>query len=85
MNKHRKEGSAIEPRAGVLTVRQAGKVLQFSEAKMYGMLERGEIPGARKIGGSWRISAPVLYQWINGRYGRWPLVATDAEVERTSE
>lgn len=72
----------MEPRIAVLTVQQAGKVLQFSDAKMYRLLDKGVIPGARKIGGDWRISAPVLFAWLNGRYGRWPQEEKSAGVKR---
>ena len=59
----------MEPRVGVLTVKQTAKLLQVSTACIYDALERKEIPGARKIGGNWRISTRCLFQWIDGE---WP-------------
>ena len=32
--------------------------------------ERKRIPGARKIGGEWRIRRDVLLQWLSGSDGR---------------
>ncbi len=61
----------MEPRWSVLTVDQTARLLQFSPAKVRGLLDEGVIPGL-KVGGTWRIHAPSLYAWLNGRYGRWP-------------
>lgn len=36
-------------------------MLQISRPKMYRMLEAGEVPFARKLGGSWRIASQGIY------------------------
>ena len=45
---------------GYLTIAEAAILLKFSQATLYRHVGQGEIPGACKIGGSWRISAAVL-------------------------
>ncbi len=62
----------MEPCCEVWTAQQTAKVLQFSEAKTRELMELGVIPGAQKIGGTWRVYAPSVYRWLSGRYGRWP-------------
>lgn len=59
----------MEPRPVALTPQQAARLLQVNVKTIYRMLEAGEIPFARKIGGSWRIAPVTFYRWIEGR---WP-------------
>lgn len=50
----------------VWTVKQTAQVLQYSERRMLDLVQAGAIPGARKIGGQWRISARSVWAWIDG-------------------
>lgn len=43
----------------VMTMQQVAAYLQFSEAKVYRLLNTGKIPGI-KIGGQWRILRSAL-------------------------
>lgn len=71
----------------MLTPYQVAKLLQMSRAKVYRLLEEGGLPGARKIGSEWRIYAPSLHQWLDGR---WPhkksaeACVAPAQIARTS-
>lgn len=50
-------------------MKELGLLLKVSPAKLYHLLAEGDIPGARKIGDEWRIYAPTIHQWLDGR---WP-------------
>lgn len=43
-----------------LTVQQVAKMLQFSSISIYRKLKHGDIPGAQRVGRTWRISRSVL-------------------------
>lgn len=47
----------------VMTVRQVAAFLQFSETKVYRMLNKGEIPGM-KFGGQWRVLRSALEEYM---------------------
>jgi len=50
-----------------LNVRQAAQILQYSPNAVYDKLRRNQLPGARKIGGTWRISRAALEEFFNGK------------------
>lgn len=43
-----------------ITTRQAAELLQVNRATVRGMCERGELEGARRVGGWWRIPLSAL-------------------------
>ena len=49
----------------VLTVQESAKILRVNEKTVYDMVARGELPGAKKVGRSIRISRHVLMQWLS--------------------
>lgn len=44
----------------ILTVVDAAQLLRVSVSNIYRLAERGELPGAVKVGGQWRISRAQL-------------------------
>ncbi len=49
----------------VLTVQESAKILRVNEKTIYDMVARGELPGAKKVGRSIRISRRVLMLWLS--------------------
>jgi excisionase family DNA binding protein len=49
----------------VLTVQESAKILRVNEKTIYDMVARGELPGAKKVGRSIRISRRVLMRWLS--------------------
>ena len=50
---------------GLLTVRDAARLLRLGEITVYRLAQRRKIP-AVKVGGSWRFSRGLLEQWLLG-------------------
>lgn len=48
----------------VMTIRQVAVFLQFSDSKVYRLVQRGKLPGSKKIGGQWRIWRPALMAYL---------------------
>lgn len=48
----------------ILTPEQAADHLQVSRRTVYTLLRQGKLPG-KKIGGSWRLSATALEQFLS--------------------
>lgn len=42
------------------------ELLNLPLSQVYALLPRGDIPGARKIRGQWRINRDVLLTWLKG-------------------
>jgi hypothetical protein len=40
--------------------------LDISKASAYRLAQRGELPGALKVGGQWRISVPAFRAAVHG-------------------
>jgi excisionase family DNA binding protein len=53
-----------------LTVEELAKLLRFNRKTLYDALSRGEIPGARRIGGTYRISRDAVLAWFGSAQGR---------------
>ena len=51
----------------VLTVDELASLLRLNRKTTYEALARGEIPGARRIGRSYRISRDAVLQWFAGQ------------------
>ena len=51
-------------RTDVLTVAEAAEILGCSRRHVYGLVERGEMPGARRLGRRVLVSRRVLEAWL---------------------
>ena len=47
-----------------MTVAQVCELLQLAERTVYDLCRQGKLPGAAKVGGSWRIKKTVLDEWL---------------------
>ena len=52
--------------ADVKTLTWAANELGIGKSTAYRIAPLGEIPGAFKIGGQWRVSVPKFYQEVHG-------------------
>lgn len=52
--------------AGLLTISETAELVEVSAETCYRLARRGELPGARKIGGKWRVSRPTLLAHFHG-------------------
>jgi excisionase family DNA binding protein len=64
------EPSAKLPRSGadlppILTVEELAAFLRLNRKTVYEAVSRGEIPGARRIGGTLRISRDAVLVWLD--------------------
>jgi excisionase family DNA binding protein len=48
----------------VLTVDELAALLRVNRKTVYDALSRGEIPGARRIGSTYRILRPAVLEWL---------------------
>ena len=49
----------------VLTIKEVAVLLKISERTVYAMAKEGRLPGAVKVGGSWRVLRPKLMAWLD--------------------
>ncbi len=54
----------------VLTVEELAALLRIERKTAYAAIRRGEIPGARRIGGVIRISRERVLAWLSQEQGR---------------
>ena len=47
-----------------LTIAEVCDKLRLAERTVYEMVRSGRLPGATKVGGSWRINRQVLEEWL---------------------
>ena len=47
-----------------LTISEVCEKLRLAERTVYEMVRKGRLPGATKVGGSWRIKREVLEAWL---------------------
>ncbi len=59
-----------EPAPSVLTVDELAALLRVNRKTVYDALARGEIPGARRIGGCYRILRDRVLDWLAAGQGR---------------
>lgn len=62
---HRGEGGEE-----VLTVEEAASLLRLNRKTVYEAIDRGELPGARRIGRKIRVCRATLLQWLAQGQGR---------------
>ena len=51
-------------RLALLTPAQVAEAAQLSEATVLRLMRNGQLPGAKKIGGSWRVVEPRFMEWL---------------------
>ena len=49
----------------VLTIRETAALLKMSERTVYLLAKEGRLPGAVKLGGSWRVVRGRLLAWLD--------------------
>ena len=47
-----------------MTVNQVCELLQLAERTVYDLCRQGKLPGAAKVGGSWRVDEDKLREWL---------------------
>jgi excisionase family DNA binding protein len=62
--------SPITEPSPVLTVEELAAMLRIERKTAYAAIRRGEIPGARRIGGVIRISRERVLAWLSQEQGR---------------
>ena len=50
--------------AEYLNIQEVATLLRMSERRVYDLVRDDRIPGAAKVGGSWRIKRAVLEEWL---------------------
>ena len=50
-----------------MLVEEAGKYLGIGGKTAYDVAERGELPGALRLGGRWVVNRKALEAWLEGR------------------
>lgn len=63
---------ATEPTSSVLTVAELAALLRVNRKTVYDALSRGDIPGAKRIGASYRILRDAVLRWLADGQGRAP-------------
>ena len=48
----------------VLTIKETAALLKMTERTVYAMAKEGRLPGAAKVGGSWRVMRGTLMSWL---------------------
>jgi len=54
----------------ILTVDELAALLRLNRKTVYDALSRGEIPGARRVGSTYRILRAVVIEWLASGQGR---------------
>jgi excisionase family DNA binding protein len=58
------EEGNTEPEPAVLTVDELATLLRVNRKTVYDALSRGEIPGARRLGATYRILRDAVLEWL---------------------
>jgi excisionase family DNA binding protein len=61
-----------DPPAPILTVDELAVFLRVNRKTVYDALARGEIPGARRIGGRYRVLRDAVLEWLASGQDRVP-------------
>ena len=64
----------------VLTSGEVAVLLDMREPYARDLMRDGEIPGAKKVGKSWRVERDTLRRYFEGDYSPPRISATDADV-----
>ena len=54
----------------IMTAEELASLLRLEPRSVYGAFQRREIPGVRRIGGSWRIDRDTVLRWLADGQGR---------------
>jgi len=49
----------------LLTIKEVAALLKMSDRTVYAMAKEGKLPGAVRLGGSWRIVRSKLFAWLD--------------------
>jgi excisionase family DNA binding protein len=60
----RGEEDEAEPQPSVMNVEELAALLRVNRKTVYEALSRGEIPGARRLGASYRILRGAVLEWL---------------------
>lgn len=60
----RNQGEEAKAELGLLTISETASLLGLSVNQTYNLANLGEIPGAVKLGGRWRVKAAVIHAWL---------------------
>ena len=63
----------------ILTIQEVAATLRISERTIYAMAKEGRLPGAVKIGRSWRVLRPKLMAWLEENSTQSPLGVHDID------
>jgi excisionase family DNA binding protein len=72
---HPREEEVSPP--SVLTAEELAALLRVNRKTVYEALARGEIPGARRIGATYRIHRSRVLEWLASSQGRVPRSRSD--------
>jgi excisionase family DNA binding protein len=61
---------AVSTMLTVLTVDELATLLRVNRKTVYDALSRGEIPGARRVGSTYRILRAAVIDWLSSGQGR---------------
>ena len=50
----------------ILTISEVANLLKVAEKTVYGLAQKGELPGF-KVGGQWRFSRSAIDSWIEAK------------------
>ena len=59
-------------RDDILTISDVSNLLKVSEKTLYGLAQKGDLPGF-KVGGQWRFQRAAINSWIQGW---WPVAVS---------
>jgi excisionase family DNA binding protein len=65
-------GGEEQPPPSVLTVDELAALLRVNRKTVYDALSRAEIPGARRVGGRYRIHRDAVLEWLASGQDRVP-------------
>jgi excisionase family DNA binding protein len=65
-------GGEEQPPPSVLTVDELATMLRVNRKTVYDALSRAEIPGARRVGGRYRIHRDAVLEWLASGQDRVP-------------
>ncbi len=62
--------TGVAPESLILTVDELAALLRLNRKTVYDALSRGEIPGARRVGSTYRILRAAVIDWLASGQGR---------------
>lgn len=62
--------ASVSSEFAVVTVEELAALLRVNRKTVYDALSRGEIPGARRVGTTYRILRAAVIDWLSSGQGR---------------